>query len=232
MSAVIHSSHRDAGAPKNHRHPIPRPDESRRDDVSAFLHFLVILLYQCGRAVFKTVKRRLVPDDGSISSCELEIISSSHKLMLPSSTFLSGKNVVMTGGSRGIGGALLSRIADLPPTHRPAKIVLVGRGEHVSSFESIREQLLGAGISVPRPFIADLARPEQVFRVADEIREHFNESGQRIDVFLGNAGIFESLPGASHAQSVVHVEAATDCAWDAQKAKDRAKVAFFASFLF
>ncbi|WP_330233676.1 SDR family NAD(P)-dependent oxidoreductase [Nocardia sp. NBC_00508] len=84
---------------------------------------------------------------------------------------LTGKTVVVTGASSGIGAAAAERLAA-----RGATVAVVGR-----SPERTAEVAAKAGA---QPFIADFARLDDVRKLADQLLDRY----QRIDVLANNAG--------------------------------------------
>jgi ribitol 2-dehydrogenase len=91
---------------------------------------------------------------------------------------LSGKVVLVTGGSSGIGRALARAVAAAG-----AKVVLVGR-----SADRLREVASGIGNDAV-PIAADLTKPAEVARVVAETIARLG----RIDILLPNAGLY--IPG-------------------------------------
>ncbi len=92
---------------------------------------------------------------------------------------LSGKVVLVTGASSGIGRALATVLAA-----EKTKLALVGRSEE--RLQAVADGL-DAGDTLVVP--ADLARPSEVERVVFETLARFG----RIDVLLANAGLY--IPG-------------------------------------
>ncbi|MEM8960939.1 MAG: SDR family oxidoreductase [Acidobacteriota bacterium] len=93
------------------------------------------------------------------------------------SGFLTGKIVLITGGSRGIGRAIALRLARETPEH----VVIT----YCTQIEAAREvvaalESLGVAASATR---VDVARPELLDALFDEIRARFG----RLDVFVSNA---------------------------------------------
>ncbi|WP_245548225.1 SDR family NAD(P)-dependent oxidoreductase [Nocardia pneumoniae] len=84
---------------------------------------------------------------------------------------LTGKTVVVTGASSGIGAAAAQRLAD-----RGATVAVVGR-----SPERTAEVAASVGA---QPFVADFARLDDVRKLADQLLDRY----QRIDVLANNAG--------------------------------------------
>ncbi|MEU2033568.1 SDR family NAD(P)-dependent oxidoreductase [Nocardia amamiensis] len=84
---------------------------------------------------------------------------------------LTGKTVVVTGASSGIGAAAAQRLAA-----RGATVAVVGR-----SPERTAEVAANAGA---QPFVADFARLDDVRKLADQLLDRY----QRIDVLANNAG--------------------------------------------
>jgi NAD(P)-dependent dehydrogenase (short-subunit alcohol dehydrogenase family) len=84
---------------------------------------------------------------------------------------LTGKTVVVTGASSGIGAAAAQRLAT-----RGATVAVVGR-----SPERTAEVAAKAGA---QPFVADFARLDDVRKLADQLLDRY----PRIDVLANNAG--------------------------------------------
>ncbi len=91
---------------------------------------------------------------------------------------LSGKIVLVTGGSRGIGKAIVFKCA-----HEGAKVYFTYLGSQTKAEEIIRE-LQSKGIQVGA-FQADASD----FQRAQEVVEEIVKSEQRLDVLINNAGI-------------------------------------------
>jgi NAD(P)-dependent dehydrogenase (short-subunit alcohol dehydrogenase family) len=93
---------------------------------------------------------------------------------------LSDKSVLVTGGSRGIGSAIVRGFA--------------GAGARVAVHygrEADRAQALAAGVGRgAEAFGADLAQPEECSHLWDEVTARFG----RVDVLVNNAGIALSSP--------------------------------------
>ena len=91
-------------------------------------------------------------------------------------------NVVVTGGTKGIGRAIAEAFAAVEPT----QLFVCARTEsHLSEMKQLLETQ-HAGVVV-RPFVADLSRREDVRAFADFIQEHTDV----IDVLVNNAGVFK-----------------------------------------
>jgi 3-oxoacyl-[acyl-carrier protein] reductase len=90
---------------------------------------------------------------------------------------LAGKVAIVTGGSRGIGAAIATLLAE-----RGAAVVVSGRDEE--RLRDVVKALEGEGRSV-LGVAADAARREDAERLVDAAREHFG----RLDVLVNNAGI-------------------------------------------
>lgn len=91
---------------------------------------------------------------------------------------LSGKVVLVTGASSGIGKALA-----LAAGHAGARVALVGRSQE--RLDEVRNTLGKDALALP----ADLTVPAQVDGVAADATAHFG----RIDILLANAGLY--IPG-------------------------------------
>ncbi|HEX4811892.1 MAG TPA: SDR family oxidoreductase [Nonomuraea sp.] len=90
---------------------------------------------------------------------------------------MSGRGVLITGASRGIGRAIAAAFAD------QGDRVAVHHRDSADEARSLLGVLPGRGHAVVR---ADLADPEEVRRMADEAAEALG----RIDVLVNNAGVF------------------------------------------
>jgi NADP-dependent 3-hydroxy acid dehydrogenase YdfG len=90
-------------------------------------------------------------------------------------TRLSGCTAVVTGASRGIGGAIASALAG-----RGARVVLVGRNES-------RLQEAAKRLKESIPMTCDVSDPKSVEKAAKQIR---SELGGAPDILVNNAGIF------------------------------------------
>ncbi len=90
---------------------------------------------------------------------------------------LAGKVAIVTGGSRGIGAAIATLLAE-----RGAAVVVSGRDEE--RLRDVVKALEGEGRLV-LGIAADAARREDAERLVDAAREHFG----RLDVLVNNAGI-------------------------------------------
>ena len=91
---------------------------------------------------------------------------------------LSGKVVLVTGGSSGIGRAM-ARVTDAAG----ARVALAGRS--ASRLNEVASSLGNEAL----PLAADLTKPEEIRRVVQETIARFG----RIDILLPNAGIY--IPG-------------------------------------
>jgi 3-oxoacyl-[acyl-carrier protein] reductase len=92
---------------------------------------------------------------------------------------LSGRVVVITGASRGIGLAIAQRLA-----REGATLVLVARGR--KALERAAASIPGGGLAVR----ADVTKPGDVRRLVGTVRRRF----KRIDVLVNNAGTFTFKP--------------------------------------
>lgn len=88
---------------------------------------------------------------------------------------LSGRTVLITGGSRGLGLAL-ARVF----LRRGAKVALLAR--EVETLERARQLLAGMGTVFVRP--CDVRDPKQVQQATTDVRQEFGD----IDVLVNNAG--------------------------------------------
>ncbi len=95
---------------------------------------------------------------------------------------LSGKVVLITGGSRGLGLALAEEF-----TRHGARLVLCARNE--SELERARRKIVAMGAEV-LTIPCDITDREQVQRMVDQAVTHFGQ----IDVLVNNAGIITVGP--------------------------------------
>lgn len=91
---------------------------------------------------------------------------------------LSGRVALVTGGSRGIGKAVVQRLA-----RDGAKVAFVYRS-NADAANALVDELRGAGHEV-LAFQADVAKVEEV----DQVVEKVLETWERIDILVNNAGI-------------------------------------------
>lgn len=91
---------------------------------------------------------------------------------------LSGRVALVTGGSRGIGKAVVQRLA-----RDGAKVAFVYRS-NADAANALVDELRGAGHEV-LAFQADVAKVEEVDRVVEKVLETW----ERIDILVNNAGI-------------------------------------------
>jgi NAD(P)-dependent dehydrogenase (short-subunit alcohol dehydrogenase family) len=94
---------------------------------------------------------------------------------------LGGKTVLVTGGSRGIGAAIVRAVAGAGAT------VLLHYGRSREAAEGVRDSV---GRDTCRLIQADLAEAE----AAPDLWRAATEAADRIDVLVNNAGIFEAVP--------------------------------------
>ncbi len=101
---------------------------------------------------------------------------------------LKGKTAIVTGGSRGIGFAIVQRFLE-----EGANVALFGsRQETVErALASIKESSPAAPVLGKWPDLSDEAAVEQAFR---EVKEHFGA----LDIVCNNAGISQSTPLANY----------------------------------
>jgi NAD(P)-dependent dehydrogenase (short-subunit alcohol dehydrogenase family) len=93
---------------------------------------------------------------------------------------LAGKTVLVTGGSRGIGAAIVRAVAEAGAN------VLLHYGKSREAAEAIRTEI---GSSSCHLLAADLARPD----AAETLWQSALATSPRIDVLVNNAGIFEPI---------------------------------------
>ena len=92
---------------------------------------------------------------------------------------LTGKTVVITGSTSGIGKAAATELAPMGPT-----LVLVARNQEKA--EQVRKQLvIASGNEDIHLLIGDLSVMSEVKRVAVE----FNAAYEKLDVLINNAGL-------------------------------------------
>jgi NAD(P)-dependent dehydrogenase (short-subunit alcohol dehydrogenase family) len=91
---------------------------------------------------------------------------------------LKGRCAVVTGGSRGLGEAIVRRLAEAG-----ASVVLTGRGhEALQQVEAAVNATAGQALGVQ----ADLASLKDSQRVIDQALERFG----RVDILVNNAAVF------------------------------------------
>ena len=93
---------------------------------------------------------------------------------------LRGRVAIVTGGSRGIGKAIVELLAELGAQ------VVVNYVNSQEAAETTVSALRGRGVEAIS-FRADVANPVEAQRLIDAATEHFN----RIDILICNAGIWE-----------------------------------------
>ncbi|HEX6120301.1 MAG TPA: SDR family NAD(P)-dependent oxidoreductase [Dongiaceae bacterium] len=94
---------------------------------------------------------------------------------------LGGKTVLVTGGSRGIGAAIVRAVAGAGAT------VLLHYGRSREAAEAVRDSVSGAKCRLVQADLAEIGAASGLWRAA-------SEAADRIDVLVNNAGIFEALP--------------------------------------
>ncbi|MDC7238955.1 MAG: SDR family oxidoreductase [Spirochaetales bacterium] len=95
---------------------------------------------------------------------------------------LNGKNILITGASRGIGHTLAIELADTG-----AELILVSRGRE--ALEELKAEIEGRG-GKATALCADFSDPGAVFSLAEEIKALV----PRLDVLINNAGQALSAP--------------------------------------
>ncbi len=98
---------------------------------------------------------------------------------------LKNKVVLVTGGSRGIGAAIVRRFA------REGAAVAFSYASSVDAAEQLAEGLRVEGAQVDA-FHADQREPEAAARLVREVHARFG----RLDVLVNNAGVFSAGPTA------------------------------------
>jgi len=94
---------------------------------------------------------------------------------------LSGKTILVTGGSRGIGAAIVRAVS------QAGAEVLLHYGKNRAAAEAIQGEI---GHRRCRLIATDLAQPD----AAAELWRQAAEAAPRIDALINNAGIFEAVP--------------------------------------
>jgi NAD(P)-dependent dehydrogenase (short-subunit alcohol dehydrogenase family) len=94
---------------------------------------------------------------------------------------LGGKTVLVTGGSRGIGAAIVRAVADAGAT------VLLHYGRSRSAAEAVQESIGSAKCKLVQADLADIGAASDLWRAA-------HAAADRVDVLINNAGIFEAAP--------------------------------------
>lgn len=96
---------------------------------------------------------------------------------------LSGKNVIVTGASSGMGAAAATLLAGAG-----ANVALVGRDE--ARLNAVRDQADAAGSGTALAIVADLEQVEPTYQAIDAAIEAFGA----IDALILAAGVYESAP--------------------------------------
>jgi NAD(P)-dependent dehydrogenase (short-subunit alcohol dehydrogenase family) len=94
---------------------------------------------------------------------------------------LGGKTVLVTGGSRGIGAAIVRAVADAGAT------VLLHYGRSREAAEAVRDLVGRAKCKLIQADLAQVGAASEIWRASCD-------AADRIDVLVNNAGIFEALP--------------------------------------
>ena len=98
----------------------------------------------------------------------------------------SGKAVLLTGCTNGIGAAALDELVSLSEETRPSKMILLNRNPELSRQKAELVRQKGIEVSV---YIADLSKPEDTLRVIKEIVAGEPE----LDIAILNAGFWKCL---------------------------------------
>jgi NAD(P)-dependent dehydrogenase (short-subunit alcohol dehydrogenase family) len=95
---------------------------------------------------------------------------------------MTGKTVLITGATSGIGKATAMGLANMG-----ARVVMVGRdrGRGEAAMADIKENSGNASVDL---MLADVSSQKEIRRLADE----FGEAYPRLDVLINNAGVFRS----------------------------------------
>lgn len=99
-----------------------------------------------------------------------------------SSYSLTGRTVVITGGSRGLGLALAREVAA-----QGARVVICGRD--AGSLDRARQSLTHIGADV-LAVVCDVTEPASVYELIDQVHRRFGP----VDVLVNNAGVIEVGP--------------------------------------
>lgn len=107
---------------------------------------------------------------------------------------LAGKIALVTGGSQGIGEAIVRRLA-----LEGAQVAIIARGRETAALLAADIEASGGSA---RSFSADCSNVDDIRRVVAEVAEHFGG----LDIVVGNAGSFRT----------VSIEETTEEIWDEQ----------------
>ncbi|HSE74754.1 MAG TPA: SDR family NAD(P)-dependent oxidoreductase, partial [Dongiaceae bacterium] len=94
---------------------------------------------------------------------------------------LGGKTVLVTGGSRGIGAAIVRAVAGAGAT------MLLHYGRSREAAEAVRDSVGRAKCKLIQADLAEIGAASDLWQAA-------TEAAGRIDVLVNNAGIFEAVP--------------------------------------
>ncbi len=94
---------------------------------------------------------------------------------------LKGQNILVTGGSRGIGAAIVRRVA------YDGASVGFSYGASAAEARDLERTLAEEGVKA-RAYLADAAKPADMATLIDRFVEDFS----RLDVLVNNAGVFSS----------------------------------------
>lgn len=103
---------------------------------------------------------------------------------------LAGKVALVTGGSQGIGAAIVRRYAE-----EGAQVAIVARGKEAAGALAAEIQANGGAA---RAFSADCSKVDEVRRVVQEVASHFGG----IDIVVSNAGTFRTVSLAETTESI------------------------------